>query len=297
MFTRRDTLKLSAAAAAISILPVSASRAAGAVKWQYFQADEAGFRRTPVLLTGEKQAILIDGGFTLADGRKVAEAIRATGKELTTIYISCNDPDYYFNLRPVVEAFPNAKVIAKPATVEAINANVQGKLDVWGPQLKENGPQKLADVVIPTASDIAALDLEGTAVEIVEVPTMHDRRYLLVPSLEAVFGGVLVYSGIHVWVADEATPEKRAAWVKALDDLIARNPKIVIPGHQSEDAPQGVEAVKFTRDYLIAFEEEVVKGKDSAAVIAAMTARYPDLKDVGSLELGAKVAKGEMKWG
>jgi hypothetical protein len=98
-------------------------------------------------------------------------------------------------------------------------------------------------------------------------------------------------------VADEGTAEKRAAWIKALDDLIARNPKIVIPGHQSEGAPQGVEAIKFTRDYLIAFEEEVSKGKDSAEVIAAMLKRYPDLKDASSLEVGAKVAKGEMKWG
>lgn len=298
MFTRRNALKLSAAATAIATLPLSASRAfATTLKWEFFQADESGFRRTPVLLSSENEAILIDGGFTLSDGRAVAEAIKATGKNLSTIYVSCNDPDYYFSLRPVVEAFPNAKVIAKPETVAAINANVQGKLDVWGPQLKDNGPQKLTDVVIPTASDVKSLELGGETIEIVEVPTMHDRRYLWVPSLEAVFGGVLVYSGIHVWVADEGTPEKRAAWVKALDDLIARNPKVLIPGHQAEGAPQGVEAAKFTRDYILAFDEEVAKSKDSAAVIAAMLKRYPDLKDAGSLELGAKVAMGEMKWG
>ncbi|WP_320197873.1 MBL fold metallo-hydrolase [Agrobacterium sp. rho-13.3] len=298
MFTRRDALKLSAAATTLTVLPLSAIHAAdGALNWKVFQADEAGFRRTPVLLTGKKEAILLDGGFTLSDGRAVAGAIKATGKELTTVYISCNDPDYYFSLRPIADAFPKAKIIANPATVEAIKANVQGKLDVWGPQLKENGPQKLADVVIPTAFDVTKLEIEGTSIEIVDVTTMHDRRYLWVPSLEAVFGGVLVSSGIHVWVADEGTAEKRAAWVKALESLIARNPKIVIPGHQSEDAPQGIEAVKFTRDYLLAFEEEVEKGKDSAAVIVAMKKRYPDLKDASSLELGAKVAKGEMKWG
>lgn len=298
MFTRRNTLKLTAAVASLAALPVSVSRALAAnLNWTFFQADEAGFRRTPVLLTGEKDAVLIDGGFTLSDGRALAAAIKATGKNLSTIYVSCNDPDYYFSLRPVVEAFPDAKVIARKDTVDAINGNVQGKLEVWGPQLKENGPQKLEDVVIPAVSDLDALELDGNKIEIVEVPTMHDRRYLWVPSLEAVFGGVLVSSGIHVWVADEGTVEKRAAWIKALDDLIARNPKIVVPGHQSEGAPQGIEAVKFTRDYLIAFEEEMTKAKDSAEVIAAMLKRYPDLKDAGSLELGAKVAKGEMKWG
>jgi len=296
MITRRATLKLSIAAATLASVPF-ARAASGTIEWTYFQADEAGFRRTPALLTGDKEAILIDGGFTLSDGRALADAIRKTGKVLTAIYVSCNDPDYYFGLRPVVEAFPNAKVIAKPATVDAIRGNVEGKLAVWGPQLKENGPQTLADVVIPTASDANTLDLEANSIEIVDVPDMHDRRYLWVPSLEAVFGGVLVSSGIHVWVADEATPEKRAAWIKALDAMAARKPKVVLPAHQAEGAPQGLAAVEFTRDYLRAFDEEAAKAKDSAALIAAMTGRYPALKDAGSLELGAKVAKGEMKWG
>ncbi len=298
MFTRRDALKLSLAAGAVSIVSFTASQAAGTkLNWQYFQAPETGFRRTPVLLTGRNEAILLDGSFTLSDGRAVADAIRSTGKRLSTIYISCNDPDYYFSLRPIVEAFPDAKVIAKPATVAAIHANVEGKLATWEPQLKENGPQKLSDVVIPTASDLRALELDGEKIEIVEVSDMHDRRYLWVPSLKAVFGGVLVSSGIHVWVADEATPAKRQAWIKALDELAARKPKIVVPAHQTEDAPQGLDAVKFTRDYLVAFHEEEEKAKDSATLIAAMTKRYPNLADIGSLELGAKVAKGEMKWG
>ncbi|MCE3544008.1 MBL fold metallo-hydrolase, partial [Escherichia coli] len=145
---------------ALQPLGAIAARAASTLAWTYFQADENGFRRTPVLLTGEKEAILLDGGFTLSDGRAVADAIKATGKTLTTIYISCSDPDYYFGLRPIVDAFPKAKVLAAHATVDAIKGNVQGKLDVWGPQLKDNGPKVLADVVIPEASDLSSLDLE-----------------------------------------------------------------------------------------------------------------------------------------
>lgn len=298
MITRRETFRLAAAAGVAATLPLTMARAAtSALTWTFFQANEAGFRRTPVLLTGQTEAILIDGGFTLSDGKTVADAIKATGKRLTTIYVSCNDPDYYFSLRPIVAAFPEARVIAKPTTVEAIKANVEEKLKVWGPQLKENGPQTLADVVIPQASVATSLSLEGNAIDIVEVPDMHDRRYLYVPSLEAVFGGVLIDSGNHVWVADTATVALRAAWIKALDGIIARAPKIVVPGHQVEGAPQGLEAVKFTRDYLVAFEEEVARTKNSAELIAAMTKRYPTLSDASSLELGAKVVKGEMKWG
>lgn len=297
MFNRRDALKLAAVFGAATILPAVAKAAGAKLSWQFFQADETGFRRTPVLLSGQTEAILLDGGFTLSHGRKIAEAIKASGKTLTTIYVSCNDPDYYFGLRPIVEAFPAAKVIAKPATVDAIKGNVQAKLDTWGPQLKDDGPKKLADVVIPTASDASWLDLEGQRIDIVEVPDMHDRRYLWVPSLKAVFGGVLIDSGIHVWVADTATPQSRAAWVKALDTILARKPKIVVPGHQLKGAPQGHEAVAFTRKYLITFDKEAAKAKDGAALIAAMKRHYPALANTSSLELGAKVAKGEMKWG
>lgn len=67
---------------------------------------------------------MIDGGFRLSDGHALAKAIVATGKRLTTIYISQSDPDYYFGLAPVLEAFPDAVVVAAPETVMAIAANV-----------------------------------------------------------------------------------------------------------------------------------------------------------------------------
>ena len=41
---------------------------------------------------------------------------------------------------------------------------------------------------------------------------------------------------------------------------------------------------------------EAAKAKDSAALVKAMQARYPKLAGVASLELSAKVAKGEMQW-
>ncbi|MBP1873850.1 glyoxylase-like metal-dependent hydrolase (beta-lactamase superfamily II) [Ensifer adhaerens] len=304
LMTRRAALKTAVAAGAVALLQpagslvaLAASGAASKLEWTYFQANEVGFSRTPVLLTGEKEAILIDGGFTLSDGKAVADAIKAAGKRLTTIYVSCSDPDFYFSLRPVVEAFPDAKVLAAPATVAAINANVQTKLDTWSPQLGDNGPKVLADVVIPEASDLSSLSLEGNRIDIVTIDGLKDRRYLHVPSLNAIFGGVLVYSGSHVWVADEPTAEGRQKWIEALEAMAARKPDIVVPAHKGAGGPDGIEAILFTRDYLIAFNAAEAKAKDSAELIAAMTKLYPDFTDVSSLELGAKVAKGEMKWG
>jgi len=296
MTTRRDFIQTVAAAAAAAA-GMTGADAATPLQWKHFPAGENGFFRAPVLLSGAKEAVLIDGGFSLPDGRAVAEGIKASGKTLTTIYISQSDPDYYFSLGPIKAAFPAAKVIAASATIAAIKSSVEKKLAVWGPQLKDNGPQTLADVVFPEPFDGPSLTLEGHAIEIVAAPGLKNVRYLWVPSLQAVFGGVLVFSGLHVWTADTPTTASRAAWIRSLEAIAARKPAVVVPGHLAAAGALDVSAVNYTREYLLAFEEEQAKAADSAALIAAMTRRYPDAGLAAALQIGAKVVKGEMKWG
>lgn len=265
--------------------------------WKHFPAGEHGFFRAPVLISGASEAVLIDGGFTLPDGKALVEAIKASGKKLKTIYISQSDPDYYFSLAPLKAAFPEAKVIAASATIAAIKGNVEKKLATWGPQLKENGPQALADIVMPEAFDEQTLTLEGQTIEIVDAQGLANRRYLWVPAHNAIFGGVLVFAGVHVWTADTQGAEARTAWIRNLDAMAARKPAVVVPGHLVPSSATDASAITYTRDYLVAFEEELAKAADSAALIAAMTKRYPDAGMDVALQTGAKVAKGEMKWG
>jgi hypothetical protein len=72
-------------------------------------------------------------------------------------------------------------VLAASDTIAAIRANVQKKIATWAPRLKENGPQKLADIVFPEAYDGPALMLEGNTIEIVKAQGLENRRYLWVP--------------------------------------------------------------------------------------------------------------------
>ncbi|MEO8061622.1 MAG: MBL fold metallo-hydrolase [Pseudomonadota bacterium] len=297
MTTRRALIKSVAGVATALLGAKSAMAANSKLTWKHFSAGEHGFFRTPVLISGVHEAILIDGGFTLPDGKALVEAITAGGKKLTTIYISQGDPDYYFNLAPIKAAFPDARVIAASATIAAIKGSVEKKLATWGPQLKENGPQTLADIVMPEAFDGQTLTLEGHTIEIVNAEGLANRRYLWVPSLNAIFGGVLVFAGVHVWTADTPGAEARAAWVRALDVMEGRKPAVIVPGHMAPDAAVDASAIRYTRDYLVAFEAELAKAADSAALIAAMTGRYPDAGMGVALQIGAKVAKGEMKWG
>lgn len=298
MTTRREVIKATVTVAVAATVPGKYVWADDIkLDWRYFAAGEHGFFRAPVLLSGEREAILIDAGFTLSDGQAVAEVIKAGGKQLTTIYISQSDPDYYFGLGPIKAAFPTVRVIAAPATVAAIQGNVEKKLATWGPQLKDNGPQTLTDIVMPEVFDGHTIKLEEHAIEIVDADGLANRRYLWVPSLDAIFGGVLVFSGVHVWTADTSGAEGRAAWVRTLNAMLARNPSVVVPGHMAPTAVTDASAIRYTREYLLAFEEELGKAADSTALIAAMRARYPDAGMGIALEIGAKVAKGEMEWG
>ena len=107
----------------------------------------------------------------------------------------------------------------------------------------------------------------------------------------------MIFSGVHVWTADTPTAEIRAAWIANLDKIAARKPAVVVAGHTTAEAATDLSSITHTRAYLVAFEEELAKAKDSAALKAAMEARFPNLGMDVALDIGSKVAKGEMKWG
>ena len=258
----------------------------------YNPGEKSVFPVSSEIVSGEKEVVLIDAQFQGNDAEQLIEKIKATGKTLTTVYISHSDPDFYFGLDKIKAAFPQAKIVATPETIAAIEASKEGKLAYWGPILKENAPQS---VVVPQPLQGNSFMVDGQKIE-VKGPT-SDRTYVWIPALKAVVGGVPVAgNNIHLWVADTQTPQSRADWQQTLESIKALKPKVVVPGHFLPGAPQTLESVTFTQNYLTTLEKALPKAKDSAQLIAVMKKQYPDLKDESSLELGAKVLKGEMKW-
>ncbi|WP_104024179.1 Vmh family MBL fold metallo-hydrolase [Vibrio hyugaensis] len=260
----------------------------------YNPGENAIFPASSVLVSGEKELMLFDAQFSVKDGKKLVEQIKKSGKELSMIYISSGDPDYYFGLEPIVAAFPDVKVVASEAVVKHIERTKDAKLAYWGPILEEGAPSK---IVVPTVLNDTTLTLEGKRIEVKEVNT-HDA-YLWVPSEKTVFGGVSVYSGVHVWMADTQSKQERAQWSQSLERMKALKPKTVIPGHYLGDMPKGVEGVQFTINYIEDIEQtlEKLSKPSSSEISAAMKAKYPQFAATeGDLELGAKVLSGEMEW-
>ena len=265
------------------------------LSWHILKTDLANLWRAPVLLTGARHAILIDGAFTLSAGRMQVEAVRASGRTLDAVIVTCSDPDYYFSLGPVRAAFPDVPVLAPPRIAAKIAATAPHKVATWRDQLLDKGPTRIEDVVLPAPLSGDRIELEGHRIEVVDAK-QRDHAYLWLAAERAVLGGVQISSGNHVWMADAVSEEERAGWLASLDDIAARDPLVAPPGHLPPDADPGLGGIAFTRDYILAFMAERRRAPASDALIAAMRARYPDLAMEFILEMGAKVHFGEMRW-
>ncbi|MCQ9129581.1 MULTISPECIES: MBL fold metallo-hydrolase [Streptomyces] len=254
----------------------------------------AGSRnKTATLVTGEHEALLVDAAFTRADGHRLAAEILDSGKTLTTVFVSHADPDFYFGAEVIADAFPQAEFVATPLVIEHIQQSYEGKLKAWA-ALGANLPTRLVDLA-PLTGD---LTLEGHTFQLKGGPAaLPDRHYLWQAEHRALLGGVLLFQQEHVWVADTPAPADRAAWIGLLDEMAALDPALVVPGHRLPDTAADASAITATRAYLVAFEEELGKAADGAALTEALVARYPDHGMLIAAQIGAKVAKGEMKWG
>ncbi|MFZ1873905.1 MAG: MBL fold metallo-hydrolase [Chania sp.] len=261
----------------------------------YNPGENSVFPVSSEIISSKHEVALIDTQFQRNDAEALVKKIKATGKKLTTVYISHSDPDFYFGLDVIKAAFPQAKIIASPGTIAAINASKDGKMAYWGPILKENAPKT---IIIPQPLQGDSFTIDGQKVEIkgLSGPT-PDRTYVWIPALRAVVGGVAVAgNNIHPWLADNQSVESRAHWQQTLESIKALKPQVVVPGHFLPGAAQSLESVTFTQNYLTTLEAELPKAKNSSELIAVMKKHYPGLKEGSSLDLSAKVLQGDMKW-
>lgn len=264
------------------------------LKLQVYNASENSFGVASVIVSGKTDAVLIDAQFTLADAEKVAQEIKASGKKLTTIFVSHGDPDFYFGLEVFKKYFPEVTAYASPATVEHIKATAQKKLDVWGERL---GKAITSNVVLPQVLKGNSIELEGQKLEIIGLGEFPKKTFVWIPSIKAVVGGINVFgTTFNLWMADAQTPEARKSWSTVLDKITALNPEIVIPAHAKSDSPFDITAVNHTKSYILFYEEALKTNKTSEDLIKAIKAKYPTLTFDTALMIGAKVNTGEMKW-
>lgn len=249
--------------------------------------------KTATLVAGEREALLVDAGFTRADGHRLVAEVRDSGRTLSALFVSHADPDYYWGAEVVADAFPQARLLATAPVIESITKNFEGKLRAWE-AVGSNRPTRLVSLTPLTGE----LELEGHRFELrgghAGIP---DRHYLWQPDACTIVGGVLAFSDEHVWVADTPNAEQLAAWQLTLEEMAGLQPDLVIPGHRLPGAPADASAITYTREYLSFFQHAAERASDAAELKQRLIERYPNAGMVIAAEIGSKVVKGEMQWG
>jgi glyoxylase-like metal-dependent hydrolase (beta-lactamase superfamily II) len=178
------------------------------------------------LITGQRDAVLVDPLMTTTQARVLAGWIAATGKNLCTIYVTHGHGDHHFGLSVILDRFPGARAVAAPAVVERMREAVDpdAVASFWAELLPGQTPERL---VVAEPLKEGGFDLEGHDPMVMELGhTDTDTTTCLhVPDIGLVVAGDAVYNDVHLYLA-ESDPDRRKAWISAIDRIEALEPQV-----------------------------------------------------------------------
>jgi glyoxylase-like metal-dependent hydrolase (beta-lactamase superfamily II) len=246
---------------------------------------------TVTLISGRRDAVLVDTFLTRDQSQTLVDWVVSSGKNLIGIYVTHGHGDHFFGLAPLLERFPQARALATPAVVSAMQNQLRPE-SIDGFWRKLFPGQILDRLLVAEPLDADHFELEGE--QLVSVDTGHTdtatSSSLYVPSLDLIVAGDVVYNGIHPYLA-ETTTQSRLDWIGALDKLETLKPRVVVAGHkvpENDDDPSHIES---TRQYLRDFNRLDQMTTSAIELYEAMLARYTDRANPGSLWGGANAAK------
>jgi glyoxylase-like metal-dependent hydrolase (beta-lactamase superfamily II) len=244
------------------------------------------FWTNSVLIEGAHEVMLVDAQLTKTNAERVLDEIRKTNKPLSLIYITHEHADHFLGLEVFGEAFPGARIIATSDVVTRIHKVYQEKLDKWKQLL---GPDATTHIVPIEPFDGNTITFESSHIEVLKhiQGDTGENTMLWIPGQRILVGGDVVFNNMHVYTA-ETDLQARGKWLNSLNTISALQPLVVIPGHSKAGAPLDAStAVSFTERYLLVFEEELTKAKDSDSLIKAMKERFPSADLLLAIERGA----------
>src|SRR6202047_1153559 len=206
------------------------------------------------LIFGKRDAVLVDSFITVEKADILVDWVAASGKNLTTIYVTHGPGDHFFVIGALLNRFPNVRAVATPDVVKLMRQ--QASQDVlahfWNPLFPGQIPDRL---VIAEELKRNVIDLEGHDLVVVEVGHT-DTDYttcLHVPSVGLVVAGDAAYNDVHLYLA-ESNPQTRKEWISALDTIESLKPSTGIAGHKRPGRDDVPEIIEETRQYIRDFD-------------------------------------------
>ena len=281
------------------------STASTSLKWDVLVTKRQGLNRdlppgkeqwmwvptSATLIYGERDAVLVDAFLTIEQAHAAVEWIAASGKNLTTIYITHGHGDHFFGLGALLDRFPNAKAVATPNVLKVMRQQTSREFvaSFWNARYPGQIPEHL---VLAEELKGNVIDLEGLDLVVVEVGhTDTDHTTCLhVPSVGLVVAGDAAYNDVHLYLM-ESNPRTRQEWISALDTIEELKPRAVIAGHKKPEKDDGPRIIEETRQYIRDFERVAEMMTTARELYDKMLELYPDRANPGSLWGSAHVAK------
>jgi glyoxylase-like metal-dependent hydrolase (beta-lactamase superfamily II) len=116
--------------------------------------------KVSTLIYGKRDAVLVDALMTVKQADDLVDWVAASGKNLTTIYITHGHGDHWFGIGALLELFPNARAVATPDVVKVMRQHASPEVleKVW----KAGFPGQIPDrLVIAEELKGNVIDLEG----------------------------------------------------------------------------------------------------------------------------------------
>jgi glyoxylase-like metal-dependent hydrolase (beta-lactamase superfamily II) len=233
-----------------------------------------GYDVNSTMISGEKDMLVIDPQFSLSEAHRLAAEILESKKNLALIYVTHPHPDHLFGLAVLHQAFPSAKIVALPATVNAAKTGWPARQKFWLPTYGNNIPGP--DPVLPEELSSPMLTLEGEQFPITGGVQGDGpgNSFVYIPSLKAVVAGDTVFDRVYFGIPKD---KAREDWMRTLDQITALKPVILIPGHQGPGAKHDLSAITFMKKYIEDWDANVKTSKNAAEMKAKVLKQYPGL--------------------
>lgn len=233
-----------------------------------------GYDVNSTMISGEKDMLVIDPQFTLSNAHRLAAEILESKKNLTLIYVTHPHPDHMFGLAVLKQAFPSARIVALPATVNAARNAWPARQRFWSPTYGLNIPGP--EPVLPEELATPALTLEGEQFPITG-GVMGDgpgNSFVFIPSLKAVVAGDTVFDRVYFGVPKD---KAREDWMKTLDQISALKPAVLIPGHEGPGAKHDLSEIAWMKKYIADWDKSAAASKNATEMRAKVLKQYPGL--------------------
>src|SRR5712692_2049946 len=244
------------------------------------------------LISGERDAVLVDTPITVEQARALANWVAASGKNLTTIYATHGHGDHFFGASTVLERFPDARFVARPEVIKIMRqqASLESLATFWNPRFPNQISSQLAMAEELTGN---VINLEGQ--DLVSVPLgftdTASTTCLHVPSIGLIVAGDAAYNGVHLHLSESPDQQKRQEWIAALDKMESLKPRAVIAGHKRVGNVDSPKILGETRRYIRDFERLAVQTATARDLYDQMLKLYPDWGNRGALWSSVRAIK------